>query len=164
MPEVRASRDWHRRKPERANSDPSPELAFVATRVAHLRSPWVLISVGAVASTGIAILPELRSLGLNLVGRSLYDVEDFSHEIPPGFGSSTPIPKSLPLQFVVSTTSFISLADDTRRKALFHPPQKQTPVHSQVRVGREGGSLQVFALLSLSLPGSVTSSDRTLSL
>ena len=37
---------------------------------------------GAVVSTVIAILPELRSLGLDLVGRSLYDVEGFSQEIP----------------------------------------------------------------------------------
>jgi hypothetical protein len=119
---------------------------------------------GAVVSTGIAILPELRSLGLNLVGRSLYDVEGFSHEIPPGFGLSTPIPKSLPLRFVVSMISFISLADDTRRKALFHLPPKTnacTPSssHWPQRWLRPG----ICPSQPLA-PGSVTSSDRTLSI
>jgi hypothetical protein len=56
----------------------------------------VIVTFTDVVSTGIAILPELRSLGLDLVGRSLYDIEGFSHETPPGFGPPTIIPKSLP--------------------------------------------------------------------
>jgi hypothetical protein len=56
-------------------------LAFVATRVGHLRSPLAFSVV--MVSTEIAKLFELERLGLNLICRSICNVEDIFHRETP---------------------------------------------------------------------------------